>query len=291
MKEGQYSRTAAGAAALRANHFLFTKNPVFTDPYAYHFTSAGWKKLLNQPVVVKFLNSKPMSVRLGLLTGQVVGRARYAEDALKQAIAKGTRQYVIVGAGLDSFVMREAQKYPDLHIFEIDHPDTQAEKQRKLCELGDISPNVHLVAVNFEKESIADALAKSAYQRNQPAFFSWLGTTHYLAPQTTLATLQSIAQYAASGSEVVLDYSIHYQELQGIERLGVMALSKFTQYLKEPLMGNFKVKALHDAVQQLGYVVLEDLSGEGINQRYFAGRDDRILQTTATHMLHLKNVK
>ena len=90
---------------------------------------------------------------------------------------------------------------------------------------------------------------------------------------------------------MVLDYSIHYQELQGIERLGVMALSKFTQYLKEPLMGNFKVKALHDAVQQLGYVVLEDLSGEGINQRYFAGRDDRILQTTATHMLHLKNVK
>lgn len=291
MKEGQSSRTAEAAAALRANHFQNAENPVFSDPFAFELTSTGWKKLLTTPLTVKVMNSSIFNRTLGLLTGQVVGRSCYAEDQLYEAIDRGVKQYVLVGAGLDSFILRQAQYYPDLKIFEVDHPDTQAAKQKKLKEFGEIPTNVEFVAIDFEKESIADALARSGFQQDRPAFFSWLGTTHYLEPQTTLYTLQSIANIAAANSEVVLDYSIDYRELDGVERFGSLFVSQFTRFLKEPLKGQFRPKVLHQEVEKMGYVVAEDLSGDGLSERYFHNRPDHIRHTIATRMLHLRLVK
>ncbi|MFV5342479.1 class I SAM-dependent methyltransferase [Acinetobacter oleivorans] len=288
MKEGQSSRTAEAAAALRANHFQNTTHPVFSDPYAFELTSRGWKKLLSSPLLVKLMNSAVLNRTLGLLTGQVVGRSRYAEDLLNQAVQQNTQQYVLVGAGLDSFALRESHHYPTLKIFEVDHPDTQAAKQTKLKKLGEIPASVEFVAINFEKESISEALARSLYERSAPAFFSWLGTTHYLNPQTTLQTLKSIAEFAANGSEVVLDYSTDFQELTGIERIGSMGVAQFTHLLKEPLLGQFKPTDLHRAVEQMGFEVVEDLSGEAITERYFSARVDEIRHTSATRLLHLR---
>ncbi|KJH64711.1 class I SAM-dependent methyltransferase [Acinetobacter calcoaceticus] len=288
MKEGQSSRTAEAAAALRANHFKNTVSPVFSDPYAFELTSRSWKKLLSSPLLVKVMNSAVLNRTLGLLTGQVVGRSRYAEDLLDQAVQQNTQQYVLVGAGLDSFALRESHHYPTLKIFEVDHPDTQAAKQAKLKKLGEIPATVEFVAINFEKESISEALARSLYERSAPAFFSWLGTTHYLNPQTTLQTLKSIAEFAANASEVVLDYSTDFQELTGIERIGSMGVAQFTHLLKEPLLGQFKPTDLHHAVEQMGFEVVEDLSGEAITERYFNGRIDEIRHTSATRLLHLR---
>jgi methyltransferase (TIGR00027 family) len=288
MKEGQSSRTAEAAAALRANHFKNTVSPVFSDPYAFELTSKGWKKLLSSQLLVKLMNSAVLNRTLGLLTGQVVGRSRYAEDLLDQAVQQNTQQYVLVGAGLDSFALRESHHYPALKIFEVDHPDTQAAKQAKLKKLGEIPARVEFVAINFEKESISEALTRSLYERSAPAFFSWLGTTHYLNPQTTLQTLKSIAEFAANASEVVLDYSTDFQELTGIERLGSMGVAQFTHLLKEPLLGQFKPTDLHRAVEQMGFEVVEDLSGEAITERYFSARVDEIRHTSATRLLHLR---
>jgi len=288
MKEGQSSRTAEAAAALRANHFKNTVSPVFSDPYAFELTSRSWKKLLSSPLLVKLMNSAVLNRTLGLLTGQVVGRSRYAEDLLDQAVQQNTQQYVLVGAGLDSFALRESHHYPTLKIFEVDHPDTQAAKQAKLKKLGEIPATVEFVAINFEKESISEALTRSLYERSAPAFFSWLGTTHYLNPQTTLQTLKSIAEFAANASEVVLDYSTDFQELTGIERIGSMGVAQFTHLLKEPLLGQFKPTDLHHAVEQMGFEVVEDLSGEAITERYFSARVDEIRHTSATRLLHLR---
>jgi len=288
MKEGQSSRTAEAAAALRANHFKNTVSPVFSDPYAFELTSRSWKKLLSSPLLVKVMNSAVLNRTLGLLTGQVVGRSRYAEDLLDQAVQQNTQQYVLVGAGLDSFVLRQSHHYPTLKIFEVDHPDTQATKQTKLKKLGEIPATVEFVAINFEKESISEALARSLYERSAPAFFSWLGTTHYLNPQTTLQTLKTIAEFAANGSEVVLDYSTNFQELTGVERLGSMGVAQFTHLLKEPLLGQFKPTDLHRAVEQMGFEIVEDLSGKAITERYFSARVDEIRHTSATRLLHLR---
>lgn len=288
MKEGQSSRTAEAAAALRANHFQNAENPVFSDPFAFELTSQGWKALLSTSLTVKIMNSSIFNRSFGLLTGQVVGRSRYAEDQLHAAIERGVTQYVLVGAGLDSFTLRQAQQYPQLKIYEVDHPDTQAAKQKKLRQFGELPANVEFVAIDFEKESIADALVRSTFKQDQAAFFSWLGTTHYLEPETTLKTLASIAQIAAQGSEVVLDYSVDYRELEGIERLGTLFVSQFTRFLREPLKGQFRPKILHQAIEQMGYIVTEDLSGDGLTERYFHARPDHIRHTIATHMLHLR---
>ncbi|OTG69242.1 SAM-dependent methyltransferase [Acinetobacter sp. ANC 4470] len=288
MKAGRSSKTAEAAAALRANHYLHSQEPVFSDPYALELTSFGWRKLLSIPIFTKVMNSNVMNHTLGLLTGQVVARSRFTEDLLLQAIENNIQQYVLVGAGLDSFVLRLAEKYPQLKIFEVDHPDTQKAKRAKLKKFGTIPANVEFVAIDFEKEHLFDALARSSYQQKQAGFFSWLGTTHYLTPQTTLATLANIASFAAPSSEVVMDYSIDYKELKGFEKFGSFAVSQFTRLLKEPLIGAFGSQGLHLAMAKMGYEIVADLSGHDITERYFKNRQDHIRHTVATHMLHLR---
>ncbi|RKG30343.1 class I SAM-dependent methyltransferase [Acinetobacter tianfuensis] len=292
MKAGRVSRTAEAAAALRANHHLNASNPVFSDSYAFDMTNARWRLLLNNTLFRKTLNSDVLNKTLGKLTGQVVGRSRYTEDLLQQAIENHKiQQYVIVGAGLDSFVLRLANQYPQLKIFEVDHPDTQKtkiEKLKKVSKSKQLPANVEFVSIDFEKEKLSDALQRSGFDSNHPAFFSWLGTTHYLTPQTTLATLQNIASIAGQNSEVVMDYSIDYKELHGIERFGAFALTHFTKFLKEPLIGAFASQDLHQQVEKMGYDVLEDLSGVDITERYFSHRPDHIRHTHGSHLIHLK---
>ena len=290
MKAGRVSRTAEAAAALRANHHQNSSNPVFSDEYAYAMTNARWRLLLNNSMFRKVLNAMPVNQSFGKLTAQVVARSRYAEDRLLEAIANGIQQYILVGAGLDSFVLRMAEQYPELKIFEVDHPDTQKIKIHKLKKLGTIPSNVEFVSIDFEKEKLSDALLRSSYDSKMPAFFSWLGTTHYLKPETTLATLQNIASIAHLNSEVVMDYSIDYKQLQGIERIGSFAIAQFTRFLKEPLIGTFTSEHLHQTVEKMGYVVLEDLSGTEITKRYFHQRADQIRHTQATHLIHLQIV-
>lgn len=292
MKKGRVSRTAEAAAALRANHYLYANDPVFSDPYAFDLTNARWQFLLKNSLFRKTLNSDLLNQTFGKLTGQVVGRSRYTEDLLIQAIEKNNiQQYVLVGAGLDSFVLRLAEEFPNLKIFEVDHPDTQKTKIQQLKSVlksKQLPTNVEFVSIDFEKEKLADALLRSQYQATEKAFFSWLGTTHYLTPETTLATLQNIAATSASGSELVMDYSIDYKQLQGIERFGAFALTHFTRFLKEPLLGAFASSDLHQAVEKMGYIVVEDLSGTDITQRYFHQRADYIQHTTASQLIHLR---
>jgi methyltransferase (TIGR00027 family) len=287
MKAGQRSRTAEGAAALRASHTIYSENPLFSDPYAIKLTSSGWQRILKSRKWHHFLLPRAFSP-VGLLIGQVIGRARYAEDQLANAIARGVDQYVLVGAGLDSFALRQGKNLSSLKIFEVDHPDTQESKKQHLALLGKIPNNVEFVAINFEAESLFDALIRSSYQREKIGFFSWLGTTHYLQPETTLNTLRAIAQVAASGSEVVFDYSIHYHQLGGAERMGSFALSRFTRYMSEPLIGQFEPKELHAALNEMGFDVLEDLCGAAQNERYFDQRSDHLTTTSATHLIHIK---
>ena len=290
MKAGRVSRTAEAATALRANHHQNSSNPVFSDEYAYAMTNARWRLLLNNSMFRKVLNTTPVNQSFGKLTAQVVARSRYAEDKLLEAIANGIQQYILVGAGLDSFVLRMAEQYPELKIFEVDHPDTQKIKIHKLKKLGTIPSNVEFVSIDFEKEKLSDALLRSSYDTKAPAFFSWLGTTHYLNPETTLATLQNIASIASSNSELVMDYSIDYRALEGIERIGSFAITQFTRLLNEPLLGTFASEYLHQAVEKMSYIVLEDLSGTEITERYFHQRTDQIRHTQATHLIHLQIV-
>ena len=123
----------------------------------------------------------------------------FAEDKLMEAIDAGIDQYVIVGAGYDSFSLRRPGLRERINIFEIDHPDTQREKRRRIAKLcdGALPANLSFLPVDFERESLTAGLARSAFKPMRPTFFSWLGTTPYLSNEAALESLRGMAEVAA----------------------------------------------------------------------------------------------
>jgi methyltransferase (TIGR00027 family) len=289
MRAGQNSRTAQAAAAFRASHHLYTEPRVFEDPFALALTSKGWRAVLSNRVTHWLVfGHAPSSLKAVL--AQVLVRSRFAEDALAKALANGIRQYVIVGAGLDSYALRHPDATGRVRVFEVDHPDTQRAKRQRLQALAVSLPaNLEFVGVDFEKQALGAALGASSYRTDVPAFFSWLGTTHYLSPQATLGTLRSIAQSAAPASEVVLDYSV-LPELIDPEKLRAMLwIKKRAERMGEPIIGGLNPAQLHADVKALGYDIVEDIDAPEQTRRYFANRADGLAPTPVSRLLHLRS--
>ncbi len=216
-------------------------------------------------------------------------RSRFAEDALASAVGRGIDQYVIVGAGLDSYALRRPDPAGKLRVFEVDHPDTQRAKRQRLGLLGIALPDhLEFVAIDFELQELSEAMKGSSHRLDTPAFYSWLGTTHYLTPQATLATLHSIARCAAPGSEVVLDYSVP-RGLVDPSRLGdLLRFEQSARRMGEPIIGQLDPVQLHADVAQLGYEIVEDLAAPEQARRYFSNRTDGLVPTQVSRLLHLR---
>jgi methyltransferase (TIGR00027 family) len=288
MQAGQSSRTAEAAAAFRASHYLFAQPKVFEDPYAVLFTNIPWRVVLSNRIF-HWLVIRWLLKRMTPVLAQVIGRSRYAEDVLAHAIETGIRQYVIVGAGLDSYALRCRDDPGSRRIFELDHPDTQRAKRARLSALEVALPsNLEFVAIDFERQEVATVLQSSGFRSDIRSFFSWLGTTHYLNPQTTLSTLRSIARCAAPGSEVVFDYSLPF-ELIGPDKLAdFLWVAKFAKRMGEPIIGGLVPSELHANVTNLGYVVVEDLNAKEQTRRYFSNRNDGLEPPPGSQLLHLR---
>jgi len=140
------------------------------------------------------------------LRAHVVLRSRYAEDRLKSSIERGIRQYMLVGAGFDTFALRQPHWAAGLKIIEVDHPDTQRQKQSRISNAGIIVPgNVVFVGVNFEQESLKEGLSRVGVCTDIPTFFSWLGVTMYLTEEAIDSTLRYMAAFP-SRSEAVITF-------------------------------------------------------------------------------------
>lgn len=256
----QFSRTAEAAAALRAWGAMSKPGrAVFHDRHALRLTSAVWRARLKNP-------AQRMLLMGGLLrwmqpiAAQVLARSHHAEHRLQVAATGGLRQYVIVGAGLDSFHWRRPAWAKKLAVFEVDHPSTQAMKRAR-CAASALISEPHWVAADFERESVADALRRSAFEPAQPAFFAWLGVTHYLRPAATRATLAALAEVAAPGSELVFDYSLPPRQIGFSDWPLAAGLGLLTAALGEPLVGGIKPETLAQWAAETGWNVVEDLAG------------------------------
>jgi len=289
MKSGQASRTAEVAAAFRASHTLYAEPRIFEDKYAHSLTGLFWRIALSNRFT-HWLVFNLILKRLSPIIAQILVRSRYAEDTLAIAMKRGIDQYVIISAGLDSFSLRHSQSEAStLQILELDHPDTQASKRQHLQSLNVSLPTaLEFVGVDFERQSISTALAASGFRRDVPAFFSWLGTTHYLTHQATTGTLLSIAEYAAPGSEIVLDYSVTPESLDADKHPESLWVAKLVERMGEPLIGGIEPSVLHSVVTAMGYDIIEDLSSEDQKSRYFFNRRDRLSPTSACRLLHLR---
>jgi methyltransferase (TIGR00027 family) len=198
----------------------------------------------------------------------VVLRARYTEDALEEAVAGGVRQYVLVGAGMDSFALRQPGFARELEIFEVDLPATQEFKRRRLEELGVALPaRLHLVGADLSRGGLDAALDRSAFRPDSPAFFSWLGVSAYLTRDANMSTLRAIGGLAA-GSELVFTY-IEQGELGADAARGELeAVRRTLAAAGEPWVSGFHPGELGGDLASVGLALVEDLNGIELARRY-----------------------
>jgi methyltransferase (TIGR00027 family) len=212
---------------------------------------------------------KPFSVSLRAF---LVARSRYAEDKLAQAVADGVRQYVLLGAGLDTFAHRNP--HPELRVFEVDHPATQQWKRELLLTNGLPAPSTLTYApVDFEKHSLGEQLELAGFDSASPTFFAWLGVVPYLTLAAFRATLGFIAAQPA-GSGVVFDYGQPRSALSLREQLARDSLSERVQQAGEPFQLFFTPEEV--GAELTGFQGIEDIGSTEINQRYFSDRSDSL---------------
>jgi methyltransferase (TIGR00027 family) len=265
MQEGKFSRTAQRVAIRRAAHQLLDEPKVLDDPLALRIIGSEAAAALRSDPKEHHAFSRAFRAFMA-------ARSRFAEDELARAVADRVTQYVILGAGLDTFAYRNP--HPGLRVFEIDHPATQAWKREQLQSAGiAIPPSLTFVPVDFEHQTLANALARSGLNTNAPAFFSWLGVTPYLTREACMTTLHVIAKMPA-GSGVVFDFAIDPALLNAGQRQALDALSARVARYGEPFQLFFDPSKLQDELKTLGFQRTEFLQGAQINARYFKDRSD-----------------
>ena len=266
MQEGQFSRTALGAAGHRAAHQALEGGRVFADPLAL--------RILGDDAKTAIAEAEEKPARRGPRLFIAV-RSRFAEDAAARAIGRGTRQIVVLGAGLDTFAYRlEARE--GLRVYEVDHPATQAEKRRRLAA-ADIAPSPHVVfsACDFERRSFVDALTAVDLDAAAPAFFLWLGVTPYLSEAAIFATFAAIAALPGGG-EVAFDYANPAETIDSpATRAAHEELTRKVAAAGEPLRTAFDTLMPHARLHQLGFASIEDLGPGEIGRRFFPGHPAR----------------
>jgi methyltransferase (TIGR00027 family) len=249
-EHAQFNQNLAGMLSLVAPDLAATR----PDPA----TALAWSmQLMNEPVTLS--------------------RSRYTEDCLEQAARLGARQYVILGAGFDTFAFRRPDLLAALQVFELDHPVTQAMKRQRIALAGwHIPPQLHFVATDFTQEDLPAALRRSPYDPEQVSFFSWLGVSFYLPHEAVFATLRAIAGVSPKGSSVVFDYmdTAAFDPARADRRVQLM--QGIARQVGEPMKAGFDPQSLGRELSKLGLTLVENLGPAEIEARYFQGRADRL---------------
>jgi methyltransferase (TIGR00027 family) len=271
MEVGQPSRTAFAAARARALHQLADPPRVFTDPLAIPILGADAAELI-QPDDVQ---SRRTQLFIAL-------RSRFADDAIADAVATGTRQVVVLGAGLDTFGCRNP--HAGVRVFEVDHPDTQVWKRARLADAGiDIPPSLVFAPVDFEHQGLGDGLLAAGFDRTSPAIFVWLGVVQYLTGEAVLATLQFIASQNAC-APVVFDYREPPSTLTGQGLAEFDARARRVADLGEPWLTFFTPNDIADTLNTIGFKTVADHTGADLYTTY-TGRSPRADTRSTTHVV------
>ena len=262
METGRASRTALRVAIRRAAHQIADHPLILDDPIAVRLLGPGFDRDMERA-----MHKVARDFRLFM-----VARSRYAEDRLAAAVAEGTRQYVILGAGLDTFAYRNP--FPQLRVFEVDFPATQQWKRELLAAASiPIPANLTFVPLDFEHKTLAEGLAEAGSDLSAPAFFGWLGVVTYLtlaAFRSTLATVGRLPQ----GSAVSFDYAFPPGTLSPERRAVFDTLAKRVEAAGEPFQLFFAPDELERELRSAGFSRVEQTDTERMNELYFKDRAD-----------------
>ena len=286
MKENQASYSAMITASIRAYHSMNDTPKIFDDFLAYRLIPQEVRALIEQgltkykqfddPEYTASCSDQPIPWTSLMQATNVLSRARYTEDALERAVRQGVKQYVILGAGMDTFAFRRPELLEQLEVFEVDHSATQNFKLLRLAELGWEHPaQLHFIPIDFTKENLAAALNRSSsYDPNVKSFFSWLGVTMYLTREEVFATLHSITDIAPKDSAVVFDYFDTDAFIPEKSSPKMQKKQEVFQKLGEKMITGFNPVTLDEDIASLGLRLYDNLSPEDIEKRYFQGRTD-----------------
>lgn len=244
--QAQASLTAKGAAKHRAVHQLLEGGRIFSDPLAIAILGEDPEE------IVREAEENPAQRFMRLF---IAARSRLAEDRLAAAVARGVRQLVVLGAGLDTFGLRNPHRAQGLRVFEVDHPATQAWKRERIAATIAEAPTLTFVAVDFEKQSFIDELAKAGFDRQAPAFVIWLGVTPYLSREAIVSTLSAVA---GASAEIVFDYGEPIEAFSGARRAYMEALQARVAAIGEPLLSRFRPADMAALLAETGFARFDD---------------------------------
>jgi methyltransferase (TIGR00027 family) len=247
------------AAAHRAAHQVIEQGRVFADPLALPVLGASIEAVFGDEL------ERPATRGMRLM---IAARSRFAEESLAAAVARGVRQYVLLGAGLDTFAHRNPFADAGLRVFEVDHPATQGWKRARLAEAGLAAPaSLTFAPVDFERQTLADGLAAAGFDVARPAVFAWLGVVVYLTRAAVIETLRFIASPPA-GTEVVFDYGVPLSDYAPAQRALHARRMARVAARGEPWITRFAPAEIAAELTRLGFDELEDLGPAQISRRF-----------------------
>jgi methyltransferase (TIGR00027 family) len=262
MEHGQPSRTALRVAIRRAAHQLMEQPHVLDDPIALPLVADGYTRDLERachPVAQDFRCF-------------MAARSRFTEDQLAPAVARGVQQYVVLGAGLDTFAYRNP--FSALRVFEVDFPATQEWKRFMLDEASiPLPPNLTFVPLDFEHKALNAGLLEAGFDSALPAFFGWLGVAPYLTLEAFRATLIAVAHLPA-GTGLCFDYAFRPETLTGRRREVFDLLSARVAAAGEPFRLFFSPAEIESELLAAGFARVEHCDSARLNQLYFDSRAD-----------------
>jgi methyltransferase (TIGR00027 family) len=295
VEEGKPSATAIISAMARAAHLLWDQPPkIFEDTLALRLSGCESEAALKAQVdqlhaeIARTTNPDFAPSSRRLVTSAVVTRSRYLEDEVDQAVRRGVSQYVILGAGLDSFAYRRMELAKVLHIFEVDHPATQAWKQARLRAAGiELPANLSLIPVDFERQSLIDNLRMSGYRTDAIALFSWLGVTMYLSTDAIFGTLGAVATLAP-GTEIIFEYNVPKDLVDEETQMMLAAAMTAAQARGEPQGTFFEPGKLAEQVRKIGFAEVSDFGPDEARARYFKNRTDGLRPSPLNHYMRAR---
>lgn len=275
MAEREASSTAWGVMILRAVHQLIDEEPrILDDPVAVRLIDAATRA----DILSRGETARTQSGEFAALRGHVVVRSRYAEDRLAEAIERGVRQLVVLGAGYDTFAYRQPDWAHQLSIFEVDHPATQEAKRQHLTAAGVAIPaNVRFAAIDFEQETLAGGLEHAGFDPAVPTFISCLGVLVYLTREAVIGIFD-FARSLAAESEIVCTFRSKREARRSDLAAAVAAMG-------EPWLSEFDPFALEAELRAMGFGEVTLVSGAELEVRYALRRRDGVRPPAKMMML------
>ncbi len=265
------SSTAEAASRFRALQTLHLEPPAFVDDWAVHLLPEEERERLRGPAGREELEARRPTFPI---SGVGIGSLRFAEDEVLAAIERGIDQYVVMGAGFDTFAMRHPEFVDSVRVFEVDHPDVQALKRERLAAAPAFVLVPHFVPVDFETMSLTTQLRASSFDASRPAVVSWMNTLPYLSVEAITATLRELGSVLAPGSLLLCNYPCRDVPTSDAQRDVMRDISVAVTARGEPFRSRYRPDDFVALLAEHGFDVITHITEHDLNSRYFAARTD-----------------